>query len=481
MKHTAQQLIDLLDQEINHLRHGMSTVKNSKRPAVNMPHEILALIFELACRSSSELRDGMRRTRWSITSVCSRWRSVGMAEQILWSSIACKHGRNSLDIWPSLASISTELELSRSNPLWIHLSSSESELPSPMEVLDLLEPHVHRCTALNLDVHNEESEKNPWYLRLIYGDMLRRMVDLRTLSISLGPCGGSTFSAIDIDLTGCNGPSIEELSISIDSPFTKGAPSFPHFPRLRHLQINGNIASSSAIQLITSCPTLEVLRWDCDRVESADNNSIVLPALHSLYISGLVPVAYLRHMSAPKLRLLMVDRISVENLRSRMPTFPSLEEFRATRWPGVSVDLYTNRGVVELLTYHPMIKRLSIADMTVDLEGFLCSKDSDRNIRVPHLQAISMPIDNDEEYDGNRIQCARRILHQRVALGRNEKFVISFRVGFRDKQALTAELEDIISDFPNNTKFVHVDRDDDYLNDVIWRFKDRGLIRNRML
>ncbi|KAJ7311686.1 hypothetical protein DFH08DRAFT_943728 [Mycena albidolilacea] len=149
-----------------------NTLEETRSPAERPPDEVLALIFRLA--AETPLAPGEDEASWVISSVNQRWRAIALSGPELWTTVRISR-RHSLG--------GTQLFLARSTPLPFRLSiNTEVTGPRPLDaarILEMLLPHIRRCSALALCVSADDLCK--------WSSVLRRnhLHSVRTLSITI--------------------------------------------------------------------------------------------------------------------------------------------------------------------------------------------------------------------------------------------------------------------------------------------------------
>ncbi|KAF9264027.1 hypothetical protein L218DRAFT_300866 [Marasmius fiardii PR-910] len=192
------------EEEIMQIRRRLLVVEEEKRVLEDdivkcrsalgiwrkFPSEILEMIFEITCFSSSNsghsLVIGTSRLQrlepilitspLSLSHVCSRWRSIVLDSPKLWSTICIK-----LDNVPdnALRLLQTFIERSGRWPLSIRLSSDSHDDPPPRHILDLWEvllENSSRWTALDLRLMRDakllESDPAPRFSKLSFSSLI---------------------------------------------------------------------------------------------------------------------------------------------------------------------------------------------------------------------------------------------------------------------------------------------------------------------
>ncbi|KAJ7861444.1 hypothetical protein B0H14DRAFT_2742281 [Mycena olivaceomarginata] len=149
-----------------------NTLEETCSPAERPPDEVLALIFRLA--AETPLAPSEDEASWVISNVNQRWRAIALSSPELWTTIRISR-RHSLG--------GTQLFLARSTPLPFRLSiNTEVTGPHPLDaarILEMLLPHIRRCSALALCVSADDLCK--------WSSVLRRthLHSVRTLSITI--------------------------------------------------------------------------------------------------------------------------------------------------------------------------------------------------------------------------------------------------------------------------------------------------------
>ena len=174
------------NESLNTLRDGISirinVLENDRRPAVSLPFEILAEIFEFGLPVVEGRADMDRETSYlcRITSVCHKWRLAAMETPRLWNVIVCNpHGLGAPSDLPRISDTFLDLErrllLSKQAPLRVyaqfgHPYSLAIDQPGVTSLL----PHLHRLQELTITIRREFP-----FMTCFFGDGLPALSRLR--------------------------------------------------------------------------------------------------------------------------------------------------------------------------------------------------------------------------------------------------------------------------------------------------------------
>lgn len=117
-------------------------------PAHRPPHEVLAFIFKVA----ADLPLGRTESPipLAISGVSRRWRAVAVSSPEVWTNI-CISGRLSLNL------ATLFLQRSTTRPFRLSVNTESRAFPvDPVRTLEVLLPHIERCSALALCASHED-------------------------------------------------------------------------------------------------------------------------------------------------------------------------------------------------------------------------------------------------------------------------------------------------------------------------------------
>lgn len=300
-----QEVLLTLRVEMENLR----LASNCRHPAVALPEEILAIIFEEAC----EVTPGVPRTyvdrltRTDIVGTCSRWRRVGIATTVLWNNISMRlsPGKEGPVVFPP--QVLLELEVHRSLRCPVRVSVSFEDYIEWHDSADLLESLGHRCGLLIAGCSKGASWGTSSPLATLLGDISS---DLRTFTLSLSKGNDIHQPTEAVDLTKTS--AVESFRLQYRPTYSADI-RFLHFLHpsvwpVRRLSLVGLIDLSTVIGAINACHGLELLEWHCDYppdgiAELEEMMNAIQPqlSLDSLSLEGKIPLLCLRYLSSPNL------------------------------------------------------------------------------------------------------------------------------------------------------------------------------------
>lgn len=244
--------------ELKKLKFGPLRLRNLSRPAVKLPPEILAYVFELVCLSDTDSARApntvggadLRVARHKILSVCSRWLAVAFSTTSLWYRVSVT---DTLAKPQPLTPIIAASEHAGNRALEIYLRTDSWVVNRPM-----VSRMLSQCGALTLVLRGDIE-------RLGMFQPGTAMPSLHTLTLAWSArLRGATFDEIDLS----HGSSLRSVTIHTLTGSTYGSLRAPQ-SRLRvpancgivKLSIMGMVAPEDVIRAINSCPHLETLRW----------------------------------------------------------------------------------------------------------------------------------------------------------------------------------------------------------------------------
>lgn len=292
--------------------------------AVSLPIELWVIIFEMACLYASDdnvtllevYGCDLRYTRSSISLTCRRWRSVVLTTASLWSTITCQddheiHSRRQSDRSSihrdSYHLLNEELARSGRHPLSLHLMRCRPAGGIPLE--DVIHSNIGRCRKLHVNFSRPEDITN---LRDIISSSASNISLLRHLLIHYS--GSSTHGPVQgmLDLT--DAVELRELSLmhcwggnSIASVIFP-----PNICNIRRLKLRGYLPGDRLAHIclaLQSLKRMETFEWDIPHTNSLpvpNFEEVYLPNLLHLSVAGLIAVAWLSSLNAPRLERLNV-------------------------------------------------------------------------------------------------------------------------------------------------------------------------------
>lgn len=152
---TLLKVWNVMDDEAGELRLKRQRLHNLRRPAVDLPTELLSRIFELSCPAARitptypykyvDYGRALWKTRNAITLTCSTWNQIARGTPQLWTYIRVDlefGGR----LHPPAHMISRELERAAGHPLFLYVTGDSDLAP--------LQASIQRCAS------NHESRLN---------------------------------------------------------------------------------------------------------------------------------------------------------------------------------------------------------------------------------------------------------------------------------------------------------------------------------
>lgn len=470
-------LLDIVDEETNSLRQALRMTHNATLPAVNLPHEILAIIFEMACLEPVTDVQKSHLMRCSIMGTCSRWRATLVRVSAVWSLVHVKS--SSTAIWPPLESISTALDRSGGLPFLLNIETHDLDVPA--EIAHALDGHTHRCKVLHLTLGVGYAGVTNGPLSWTTSSSVRMIKGMTRLSSAILKCEGVACFQFEANLSLLASLSVSIEELSLDSYYLpiSATYSLQEFPNIRYLRIKQAHLSQSAVELIRSCPRIQTLLWESDCCSLPNfPNFFALPQLRKLSVSGELAIGYIQSMNAPLLELLVVNHHEIDLLGASFTMFPNLMHLCINFHDGHAYSPEVN-GLSQFLHHHSTIQELTALDANMFLAIFLASKDTHTSLfNMPQLGRISLPIWNLSNYDANSVLCAEEILNLRVGIGKDNKLVVAFvpvtGVDLSAIESLNPRLRVLLDNFPHNTELVRPRKGFDVTMDEVWRPKDGG-------
>lgn len=352
-------------------------------PAISLPDELLAIIFEIACLHASdghaspmqEYGHDLRYIRSSISSTCWRWRSVVLNTTSLWSTIVYydeayepwQMKRSGLNPATSYHLLDKELARSDRHPLSLYLLHRQS--PGGTTLNKVLRDNIGRCRTLHVDLYQHEDITNIFDL---ISSSASGILQLRHLTIHHP--GSFTLGAIDgmVDLT--NAVELQDLSVRCGMVLgdLRASVIFPQpsICNLRRLDLEGPCSVNSLTQIclaLQSCRRLETFKWSLPQSLSLHVpgfEEVCLPNLLNLSISGFIAMAWLGSLNAPRLEKLFLV-VRSHGLQSyawdcACKFSPTLRHFdfldtKSQRWAGLHIPFLQSHPNLEIFRTNFML------------------------------------------------------------------------------------------------------------------------------
>ena len=352
MKTEIASVLSAVEAEETRLRAALHRIQNERVPAVALPYEVLAAIFNKACERPPNVTavyganiPDTRKWRNAINATCYRWRQVALATSSLWSDILLTaYPRPAV---PNRLLIPIELERSNGRTLTTRavIAYDEEEYEFFSHTITTLCPLSSTLDLLVL----------AWItpFRLLEGRI--PLHNLRHLQLHLIRRPDVTDDPERIDLSQAN--SLHFVSLYIELDFIRGGLKPLHLrppetPTISDLDISGDVDPCDVVRFIARCsPHLHTLRWRCTRyasefphevLDTVPSDSVYFPQLEHLYLAGQFPVKLMQRISAPKLVLLVANiadpAVGVRDERNILLMdpyqFPALRHLRYLRSTG---------------------------------------------------------------------------------------------------------------------------------------------------
>lgn len=279
---------------------------NSLRPAVNVPTEILANIFTIVCfappqpqSSANEpfeqpfkrLAHSAASTRTSIALTCCRWREVTESTKALWRMLYVYDYKGMICYSPSNHFMDEIVDTRMS----VQLDSSYLQ----QDALDALALRLLKVGYLDYDVNL--SYDNPNNNGPLFQDHPTPFPYLRRLAF-FGH-GHIDPQALNLTLA----PRLEILNCYMDGDIQL---QLAPLCQLRDLTLDGDVNPNNLVEILQSCPVLEILRLLNFNPPNSFSQTLVCPSLRylSLYdrAGEFCTIFPLRLLHSPKLEFLSV-------------------------------------------------------------------------------------------------------------------------------------------------------------------------------
>ncbi|KAF9484570.1 hypothetical protein BDN70DRAFT_105702 [Pholiota conissans] len=327
-------------------RCTLSRHRNSLLPSINLPREILEMIFEWARHplededfiftalpeiETTKKKDIPPATPFLIASVCSVWRTVVLEAPQLWSNIEIKVSQK--DSKRQAEQLTYWISKSGQRPLTVTLllKALEKEFGDDdsvddqddvyilsTEVIDILIPHAHRIQALDTFV--------PWSWAPTLAQIVESAHQLKTITPRLG---GSPDDFVDqLDLF-ASSPKLRDAML-IGYSFSNITLPWSQLERLE-LDLSG---VHQCFEILRLCPRLRIFMFDLVHDDDSDD----IPPSPS-------PITH-KFLESIELRVDIEAELAefLEQL-----TLPALRSF--TSWISIEGRSYTGRSIPSLLPF----------------------------------------------------------------------------------------------------------------------------------
>lgn len=291
--------------------------QNFERPAVNLPAELLSIIFELFCWGSRGTNIqrciAYSKSLRTLCHVCSRWTDTAQSTSSLWSTASISLRAQSF--------VHAGLSRSNNRPLLIHLNlvdwrdTEAACVLRRLTLLPILTPFTPRFDVLLVDswlwgVNREHSIATDFSgLRQLVLRSRDNYVDAAWCKDIIDLTRATSLLDAHIDFHH------EEFCIGDCLPRVRVPMSWT----VRRLHLNG-VNPKCAIDAIDSCEQLEYLSWHSDRrFDEIPWDRVTMPGdevlpvlndqlgLRYLELSGDIPIVLGGHIYAPGVFNLFID------------------------------------------------------------------------------------------------------------------------------------------------------------------------------
>lgn len=340
---SLSECLTAVDEEVVECRVFLARQLNSTRPAVKLPYETLEDIFAITCHwivdpsshsSLSVTAEQMRKTRFTICSVCTRWREIALTATSLWATAfigqSALHYHNSSELIQAF--VAAEVALAQKRAIALHLH----EVPNiwMKDVINGLCQASPRYKSIHF--FGEISDPGTFsrifnfpgasVLNALYLDWNSPNRELRHEIIDLAPLSSMhTLCIGNTKFPGCNDLQIYQPCMSAS---------------ITRMRLLGRVDIDSGLNLINASPHLQILEW-CNhlpRLHNPHSNFDVIPleSLRYLRLRGDMPVRIFTKLQAPNLERLYLDSYdgSVDHiLDGSTAHFPKLTVFEVCDIP----------------------------------------------------------------------------------------------------------------------------------------------------
>lgn len=472
--------LNILDAELETIQTRSLGSHNATRPAVNLPTEILNIIFQLVCITpNSKLNaKSVREARKVILSTCTRWRDVATHTPELW-----RHMHLDLEeglVCPPFECL--EVELARCSHAPLDLSIVISGNPNSIKTFELLEPHFGRCDFFYIKMREDQESvdfaQNSWKPKLFSGTFLRRMPRLRLFDMNVKE------GAMSME----PGTPLSELSLGLGSALRVASIRYEHnerlylgtqnqpLPHLLYLNIQGTIDCTSVVGLLRLCSSLTTLIWhsfpygdpsEHELLTQIPSRPLILPSLKKMSVRDYVPVTCLQYMVAPKLDILVVDSQwgnDHEWMEACRTIFPNLHHLFIFARSGAQVQVLSRaEGTRRFIQSHPSLQTFASFNMNADIAQALAAKDTQSGgFVLPHLDHVMLDVTDIGDFGRDRLTHARSVLGARTSATKPIMFT------FRLIGPSYPELENLLKDYSGSTRVVRLGNSNAIMADDSW-------------
>lgn len=371
----------------------MPRANNRDVPAVNLPVEVLATIFELymhledAFSSFSSVHARWRHQRTVLTGVCQFWRSIAQRDSLLYTYISVKTDRMGSSYFGDL--LDRELERAGRRSVYLHIEFGIAQLYLPSILA--ARKAIARAQYIDADLKYSKDLDEVFASFSFFNPELRQFViswpdtmqhavpPTRPLVLDFSRCLELETFEFDADI----GHPLE-----VNNSITLAGAGLA----LKSLNVAQGLKDMTVVDTLRLCPNLEELHWFVDGPQSADDEEdrvyawdpefelaviepsqtkdgfppISLPALKRLRLVGEVPLTMLAHLIAPALEELWLDSSSIE------------------------IFFWADQNLPELLDdseAFPLLKRLTVTDCRsediVRFQAFIAKHPGLTHLDVP--------------------------------------------------------------------------------------------------
>lgn len=357
-------------------------------PSTQLPFEIMAYIFELACLAPSALERDMPSTTLfgryrsrvleAITSTCTHWRAVALARPSLWSSICF----NLIEEDNHRLRGFTDLAMVRSGtfPLLIYAQGNASSI-------SFVRSNIARCQHLHYELFTMHPFLACAFMLTQKLPLLRSLVYIQRLPTGqISEEGSYAFDDVEIegledraslreratpglDLTSATSLQSLSLQLCFNPSFIILPP--PHLCNLRRLRLDLHLELWDQIEnILTSCPDLTTLDWSVRYMsESRHYNVNVLHLPQLLHLRLVCPSIFehgileLREFIMPNLERLHLcvsgwDSDAVRGL----PVYPKLRYLRIHS----QFTMSYSQPFIPFLEAHPGLEEIELSWVYLD-------------------------------------------------------------------------------------------------------------------
>ncbi|KAF8309405.1 hypothetical protein DL93DRAFT_1762037 [Clavulina sp. PMI_390] len=355
---------------------------NRQRPAVSLFPELLVHIFTLTVRSwagapfphqfGPHSAKFIRKTRFTLAAVCTRWREVVLSTQSLWNVIMISIGENvgfdsdhllTKELGRSGDSL---LSLLVTEPFGFPRSIPPEVIARKKAVADTARQMLPRCK--NIIIHSDQV----LIARMLSPSNDMPASNLQSLSIS------SRFNHLSpdinlIDLTSAVG--LRDLRLNFNGGEHPIRLNISPQAALHCLDVSAPIASQDIVDMVARSHSLEEFTWytlEASRSELFQTPLPSMPYLVNLVLYGQLPLSMLPSFRAPQLMILEIMYRGPDDDKAPTIPFPKLASIS---FPGLRV-LYVDGhrrmvrkyepSLVSFLKAHPTLQVVSLPEHTTE-------------------------------------------------------------------------------------------------------------------